>query len=60
MVLQVALTVVLIAASGLLVKSFMRLKGVDVGFDTNNLLTASSTECLRTMSPGARRRSASA
>jgi putative ABC transport system permease protein len=40
-VLQVALTVVLIAASGLLVKSFMRLKGVDVGFDTNNLLTAS-------------------
>jgi len=39
-VLQVALTVVLIAASGLLLKSFVRLRGVDVGFDPNNLLTA--------------------
>jgi putative ABC transport system permease protein len=39
-VLQVALTVVLIAASGLLLKSFAQLKNVDVGFDTENLLTA--------------------
>ena len=39
-VLQVALTVVLIAASGLLLRSFVRLQGVDVGFDSENLLTA--------------------
>jgi putative ABC transport system permease protein len=39
-VLQVALTVVLIAASGLLLKSFARLQGVDVGFDPQNVLTA--------------------
>ena len=38
--LQVALTVVLIAASGLLLKSFVQLNGVDVGFNTSNLLTA--------------------
>jgi predicted permease len=39
-VLQVALTVVLIVASGLLLRSFVRLQGVDVGFDPENLLTA--------------------
>ncbi len=39
-VLQVALTVVLIAASGLLLRSFVRLQSVDVGFDTENVLTA--------------------
>jgi predicted permease len=39
-VLQVALTVVLIAASGLLLRSFVQLKGVDVGFATEDLLTA--------------------
>jgi putative ABC transport system permease protein len=39
-VLQVALTVVLIVASGLLLRSVVRLQGVDVGFDPENLLTA--------------------
>ncbi len=55
-VLQVALTVVLIAASGLLVKSFMRLRGVDVGFDTNNLLTASVQTSSSDYDPEARTR----
>ncbi len=39
-VLQVALTVVLIAASSLLLRSLVRLEGVDIGFDPENLLTA--------------------
>jgi len=39
-VLQVALTVVLVVASGLLLRSFVSLRGVDVGFDPENLLTA--------------------
>ena len=38
--LQVALSVILLMGSGLLIKSFSRLTSVDIGFDTNNLLTA--------------------
>jgi len=39
-VLQVALSVVLLVASGLLIRSFTRLSGVDPGFRVENLLTA--------------------
>ena len=39
-VLQVALTVILVVASGLLLRSFTRLNGVDVGLDPTNVLTA--------------------
>jgi predicted permease len=39
-VLQVTLTAVLLTSSGLLVRSFVRLQGVDVGFAPENLLTA--------------------
>lgn len=39
-VLQVAVTVVLLIASGLLLRSLARLQAVDVGFDPDNLLTA--------------------
>ncbi|MEM7415292.1 MAG: ABC transporter permease [Gemmatimonadota bacterium] len=40
---QVALTVVLLAGSGLLVRSFTALRAVDPGFDTERLLTAEVT-----------------
>jgi predicted permease len=39
-VLQVALSMVLLVASGLLIRSFARLRGVDPGFRVENLLTA--------------------
>jgi predicted permease len=39
-VLQVALTVVLLTVSGLLLQSFLRLRAVDLGYETENLLTA--------------------
>lgn len=39
-VAQVALTVVLLAGSGLLVRSFLALRSVDTGFDPDRLLTA--------------------
>jgi predicted permease len=39
-VIQVALSMVLLIGSGLLLRSFVRLQAVDVGFSTENLLTA--------------------
>jgi putative ABC transport system permease protein len=39
-VLQVALSLVLLVGSGLLIRSFARLRGVDPGFRVKNLLTA--------------------
>ncbi len=39
-VLQVALSVVLLVGSGLLIRSFAKLQGVDPGFRVENLLTA--------------------
>jgi putative ABC transport system permease protein len=39
-VLQVALSLILLVGSGLLIRSFARLSGVDPGFRTENLLTA--------------------
>jgi len=39
-VVEVALTLVLVVGAGLLVKSFLRLQRVDIGFDPQNLLTA--------------------
>ena len=40
MVVQVALSLVLLIGSGLLMKSFLRLQGTDVGFTASNLLLA--------------------
>ncbi len=39
-VLQVALSLILLVGSGLLIRSFSRLRGVDPGYRTENLLTA--------------------
>ena len=39
-VTQIALAVVLVAAAGLLIRSFERMRGVDPGFDPEGLLTA--------------------
>jgi putative ABC transport system permease protein len=38
-VAEVALALVLLAGAGLLVKSFVRLRGIDTGFDTEGVLT---------------------
>ena len=38
---QVALSVVLLTGSGLLIRSFVELRSVDLGFETENLITAS-------------------
>ena len=37
---QMAMSVVLLVSAGLLVRSFIHLQNVDVGFDTKNLFTA--------------------
>ena len=37
---QVALSMVLLVGSGLLIRSFLRLQSVDLGFDPNHILTA--------------------
>jgi putative ABC transport system permease protein len=42
-VLQVALSLILLVGSGLLLRSFAQLRGVDPGFRVENLLTASVT-----------------
>jgi predicted permease len=55
-VLQVALTVVLLTASGLLLRSFVRLNGVDVGFNQENLLTAKVQISSSEYDPAARTR----
>ena len=39
-VTQIAIALVLVAAAGLLIRSFERMRGVDPGFDPNGLLTA--------------------
>jgi len=39
-VAQVALTVILLVGAGLLMRSFLQLRGVDLGFDSRALLTA--------------------
>jgi putative ABC transport system permease protein len=39
-VLQVALSLILLVGSGLLIKSFARLRGIDPGFRVENILTA--------------------
>src|SRR5581483_2572310 len=39
-IVELALTVVLLAGAGLLMKSFLRLRAVDPGYDPKNLLTA--------------------
>jgi putative ABC transport system permease protein len=40
---QVALSIVLLLGAGLLMRTFMKLAGVDLGFDTRNLLVAGVT-----------------
>jgi putative ABC transport system permease protein len=40
---QMAMSVVLLVSAGLLVRSFVHLQNVDVGFDTKNLFTATLT-----------------
>ena len=42
-VAQVALSIVLLLGAGLLMRTFMKLAGVDLGFDTRNLLVAGVT-----------------
>src|SRR6185436_18984521 len=37
---QMELSVILLVSAGLLVRSFIHLQNVDVGYDTNNLFTA--------------------
>ena len=56
-VAQVALSVVLLTGSGLLIRSFVELRAVDLGFETENLITATlSINAAKYEDPAARTR----
>ena len=48
---EVALTLVLLVGAGLMIKSFLRLRGVDPGFDPHHVLTMQITLPVRRYSP---------
>ena len=53
---ELALAVVLLSASGLLIRSFVRLSNVNIGFDPSNLLTISTALPESKYAPPAKRR----